>query len=343
MKIVFICTNYGLYKDGIGHYVYNLKKEMCKNKKCEIKIISGDTTQKKGKEKFFSKIMYNSINEFLKNELNFIDKDTYFIIEYPFLEWNPIIISSIKKLRKICNLKNGKIILSIHEYKRVHKIRKKFIDLLIKLSDALMVTDYETKKILLNKNKPILIRGIPSNIQRINKPIKNKDNIFCFFGLINKSKAFNEMIEAWKIFDEKDYKLNIYTSSDINILNSEKNKINIFKELSDQELSKELWKCKYAILPIKPQISMNNATLKAVAQHECIPIGIFEDNNTSDLGINIEDEFYSKENILEALKKTVNLEKDEYLRKINLLNKFSEKFSFKKNSNDILDFLEKVI
>ena len=339
MKIVIICTNYSSNQDGIGHYAYNLSKELGKINEIEVEIISGNTEKFDKISKIKSKVMIESINNFVKNNRSNIDTNTYFLIEYPFLEWNPLVLSSLLKLRRLCKNNRSKVIISIHEYKRVARLRKVFTDILISISDYIMVSDIETYKILKKKSKPILIRDIPSNIPITEKKEKEK-NLFCYFGLINKSKCFNEMINAWKLFNKDGkYKLNIYSSTDIEINEMEKFNIRYFKNLEDEELSKELWKCKYCVLPIKPGIDLNNGSLKAVAQHECLPIGIFSNESLSDIGINIEDNFYTEENIAVALGKPINLSDKQYKFKVDKLAKFGNKYSFKNNAQVIINFI----
>ena len=339
MKIVLICTNYGSFKDGIGHYSYNLINEIKKKYSISIKYITGNTIGLDGIKKIKSKVMIRAIDEFLKKESN-IDKETFFIIEYPFLEWNPLVILSIIKLRKKCIKNNAKIILSIHEYMRISSLRRYFTNLLIYLSDAIMVTDQHTLNEVKKFKKPVLVRPIPSNILKVCDS-KKEENTFCFFGLINKSKSFNEMIKAWKNFNkENKYRLNIYTSSEISI--DKYANINIYKNLDDKTLSKELSKCKYAILPINPSIALNNGTLKAVAQHGCLPIGIFGEKKLEDIGVAISDSKYSIKNIEQSLYKAIKLDVREYNKKLEGLLNFGEQFSFSNNAKIIIEFINKI-
>ena len=340
MKIISICTNYGSSKDGIGHYSYNLMNELEKIFSINIESISGETIGFNKLEKIKSRVMIKAINEYIAKEYNNIDEDTVFIIEYPFLEWNPFIIQSIARLRRVCKKKNAKIILSIHEYIRISPLRRYFTELLIHLSDAIMVTDQYTFNQVRKFKKLTLIRPIPSNILK-RYDSKKEENTFCFFGLINKSKSFNEMIEAWIKFNKDNkYLLNIYTSSEIKNYNY--SNINVYKNLDDESLSKELSKCKYAILPINPSVALNNGTLKAVAQHKCIPIGIFSEEFLDRLGIGINDNKYTEENIEKALDEAVRLEEAEYNKKIKELQKFGDNFSFNNTAELIKVFIEKI-
>lgn len=334
MNIVFICTNYNSIKCGIGMFTYNLAHHLSKEKDVNIEIISSNTFHLKGLKKIFSLKLIKEILKFIKKNENKRLYPIEFIIEYPFMDWNPLTILALVYLK--IYFKNSKLLLSIHEYYRVHILRRKLIDVLINLSDGYIVTDKNLYDKIKSKKK--LLRSIPSNILKINFDtiIERSEENYCYFGLVNKSKAFNEMIEAWKKFNIDNSKnLNIYTSSDIEIMEKEKYNIKIYKDLSNKDLSIELQKNTFMILPIIPYLDLNNGTLKAAAEHECIPIGIFS-KEVKFLGINIMDKLYSARNIEEALKSTINLKKDKFLKELKI---FSNSFSFEKNSKDIYKFL----
>lgn len=314
-------------------FTYNLKTELEKYSDIESDLINRDTFHLKGLKKVTSLEMTNEILNYIKNNKNKKKEKIDFIVEYPFMDWNPITLLALIYLKK--NFKNSKMIVSIHEYYRVNILRRKAIDFLISIADGYIITDSNLYQKI---NGQKILRSIPSNILKESsiKKIERDSKSYCYFGLINKSKAFNEMIEAWKEFNkDKIYKLNIYTASDINIENIEKYNIQIFKDLDNKELSKELQKNSFMILPIVPNIDSNNGTLKAAATHGCIPIGIFSSNMNS-LGVNIKDQKYTIENIKEALENSLNLnKKDENLK----LKEYSETFSFEKNARDIYNFL----
>lgn len=330
MKLVFICTNYGSIKCGIGMYTLNLVEELRKESNLEVDVISVNTFNLKKIKKIFNIKLLKEINKYKARNQEIKDKKIDFIIEYPFMDWSIFNIMRVLWLKK--TFKNSNIILSIHEYYRVNYFRKKIIEVLIKNSDSFIITDNKLKDIL--PEKPIIFRSIPSNIKKIdfNPPIEKKENEYCYFGLINKSKAFNEMIEAWKEFNkEKKYNLNIYTASDVYIENSENYNIKIFKELDNIELSKELQKNKYMILPIKPYIDENNGSFKAALEHGCIPIGRFY-YEIKELGINLEGE-YTVKNLEGLLKKSIKLKNNNS----DLILKYLQKNSFKCIVQNILN------
>lgn len=334
MKITFICTNYNSIKCGIGMFTHNLRKELQKYKAINITLINGNTFHLKGVKKVISLEMTNEILNYIKNNKNKKDQRIDFIVEYPFMDWNPITLLALIYLKK--SFKNSKMILSIHEYSRVNILRRKVVDLLIFVADGYIVTDSDLYGKIDGQK---ILRSIPSNITKENsiKKIERNFKSYCYFGLINKSKAFDEMIEAWKDFNkDKIYNLNIYTASEVNIENIEKYNIKIFKGLENKELSKELQKNSFMILPIIPNIDSNNGTLKAAAVHNCIPIGIFSSNLNS-LGVNIKAQNYTVENIKLALEDSLILNKKEQTLK---LEEYSETFSFEKNAKDIYNFLK---
>lgn len=334
MKITFICTNYNSIKCGIGMFTHNLKNELQKYNDIEIDLINRNTFHLKGLKKITSLEMTSEILNYIKNNKNQKDEKIDFIVEYPFMDWNPTALLALIYLKK--SFKNSKIILSIHEYYRVNILRRKAIDFLIYIADGYIVTDSNLYEKIDGQK---ILRSIPSNIlkEKSVEEIKRDSKNYCYFGLINKSKAFNEMIEAWKIFNkDKIYNLNIYTASEIDIENLEKYNIKVIKGLNNKELSIELQKNSFMILPIIPNIDSNNGTLKAAAEHGCIPIGIFS-NSMESLGVNIFSQSYSIENIKGALENSLILNKKEENLK---LENYSESFSFQKNARDIYNFLK---
>lgn len=334
MKIVFICTNYNSIKCGIGMFTHNLKSELEIAGDVEVDLINRNTFHLKGLKKITSLEMTKEILNYIKMNKNNKDEKIDFIVEYPFMDWNPLTLLALIYLKK--SFKNSKMLLSIHEYYRVNVLRRKAVDLLIAVADGYVITD---QNLYQNVNGLKLLRSIPSNIvkESSREEIKRDSKNYCYFGLINKSKAFNEMIDAWKEFNvKKEYNLNIYTASDISIENATDYNIKVIKDLDNKELSLELQKNTFMMLPIIPSIDSNNGTLKAAAEHGCIPIGKFS-TSMKILGINIYDENYSSKNIKEALEVSRSIDKKNEVSK---LKEYSEEFSFKKNAENIYKFLK---
>lgn len=319
-------------------YCSNIVEQMKKiNKNIKIDIITGEIDTSSSIKKFFSTSLIKQMKMFIEKNKKCADKID-FIVEYPFFEWNIFTLLYLWYMKKY--FKKSKIYLSLHEYQRVNFLRKKATDFLIKISDYYIFTDRGISEKIKSQN--ILFRSIPSNIAR-NKNLKITKILgtYCYFGLIGKNKAFHEMIEAWKLFniDNKNI-LNIYTSTKLEKKdNFDKYNIKIYFNLENEELSKELEKNEFMILPIRPFIGDNNGTLKAAAVHENIPIGIFS-KELEYLGINIKNTNYEINSILVALEKSKKIEEKEKLRFLDVLNKYSNNYSFEKNAKDLLIFLE---
>lgn len=325
-KIAFICANYGSTKDGIGHYTQKLV-ETIRKKDIHISIYSGKTYNSLIR-KLFSFSMFNAIWNVTPKNFDSI------FIEYPFPEYNPLILIPIIKLKVLSSIHQTKTILSIHEYSRANKFRKSFINVLLLLFKTCFVTDEQTRQSIHSNKKEVLIREIPSNIDIPEQSTLNKQiNSFVYFGLINKSKAFNEMLKAWYQFNQRNQcHLSIITSSDTSHIDTNNN-ISIVKDAEDKEVARILQESQYAILPILPNININNATFMAAIKGNCIPIGTFSESiQNKEIFINCKS--YSPEDIISALKFAEKMETAEYQRRIQIIKKLSKDLpSFEKTSN----------
>lgn len=279
MKIINICANYGGSKDGIGDYSKKIINKMLEqNKDVKIKNFSSNIEDFSKLKRVFSLKMSSNIKKVYK----LLAKEKYDLvnIEYPFTEWNPLILYFYNKLVKTCKKNDVKLCISLHEYDRVNFLRKLVIRTLIKKADFVLVTSEETKKNIEKYNINSYIRDIPSNIYRTRNVELDKkvSTIYVFFGLINSSKAFDQMINGWKNNHHEmlNSKLIIITSSNIEL--EESFGIEIKRNLSDMQIEDIMQKATYTILPIKPMINMNNATLKTATLFGTIPIGIFSNS-----------------------------------------------------------------
>ena len=310
VKVALICSNYGSSKDGIGDYSKNIVDRLSLKNDVIIRVYSADIINYNIIRRIISLAMSRQIVKFIKD----LKKEKYDLvdIEYPFTEWNPLIVLFFLKLAKACKCYNTKVVVSVHEYIRVNKLRKKVIEYLVKKSDKVLVTDDYTKNKLFYLNNNIYIRGIPSNIQPTSDiDCENKDNkMFLFFGLVNKSKAFDEMIDGWKMFHNKfnEYKLYIVSSSNLSIIDYDKYNIIYKKNLPSNKVAELMNLSTYCILPIKPNVNYNNATLKTACLFSCIPIGVFNNclDNCNSFWIDMFN--YSKDEFYNAFIKAINNE-----------------------------------
>lgn len=278
MKIINICANYGGTRDGIGDYSKKILENIKEiDKEIEIDNFSSDIQNYSKIHRIISLKMSNNIKKAYKA----IKREKYDIvnIEYPFTEWNPLIVLFYRRLVRISKKKQVKVCISLHEYERVNKLRKLVIEQLVKKADFVLVTSESTKKFIEKYNDKIYIRDIPSNIPK-GKEVETKKkeiNTFVYFGLINSSKAFKEMIDGWISNYNKypDNKLIIITSSETDI--KDDYGIQVKRNLQEKEIEDIMQKSTYTILPIKPNINFNNATLKTATLFGNVPIGVFSD------------------------------------------------------------------
>jgi hypothetical protein len=140
-----------------------------------------------------------------------------------------------------------------------------------------MVTDHKTKGWIEQKyKKEVYIRTIPSNIYIEPDDAQEKDrHLYLFFGLISKTKAFEEMLTAWRKFNiDKQNRLIIISSSSFENT-YEDDKVYFRQGLGEEDVRKLFMAAEFCILPIIPTVSINNTTYKTALCYDCIPIGCF--------------------------------------------------------------------
>lgn len=299
--IDFICANYANRKDGIGHYAYNVVDSLRNHIK--VRVISGEIKDNKLR-RLFSLTMTKCMLKTLFNR-----KIT--IIEYPFAEYNPIVVFMFLLLSIV---KRRKVVVSLHEFFRVNFLRKFVIRMMIRQFDVFLITDEKTKSYLESKSKTVYKRSIPSNITCLEKGEnpKRKER-YVYFGLINHSKAIEETIAAWKLFNvDKNCELHIISSSNTSWIPKEGD-IKVISNAPDKLVDSELQQAGFILLPIRPEVNVNNASYFAGIARRCIPIGMFNENLDTESYIVLKD--YSVLGILEGLKESKNLSCKEYIRR----------------------------
>lgn len=130
------------------------------------------------------------------------------------------------------------------------------------------------------------------------------------------------MLEGWKIFNNnREYYLTIISSSDFENTYEDYN-VQFKKKLTNEEIYKEFSNALFCILPIRPSISINNATYKTCIDRSCIPIGLF-DPNLSQQDFIIQLKAYTPTEFANGLKKATLLTESEIKAKLNSLNNIS--------------------
>ena len=316
MKIGFICSNYSLNTDGIGNYSARLVERLKDDNRNDVVVFSSKMDNDSNLRLFTSLKMTRAIIKSLTSNVD------AFVIEYPFMEKSVIVILAFILIKIYSVRLKKKIILSVHEYVRVNKLRRFLIDFLTHyIADVLFVTDEKTKSLLDKHCKTCCIREIPGNItidpnfDNINSKV---DGRFVFFGLISTTKAYNEMIQAWKVFHKsnKGTTLYILTSSPVENV-PEDLSIKIIRNLDSFGIAREMCRAKYAICPILPEIGTNNATLKVSIDSLCIPIGKFSKEIESDAFVCCKN--YSVEELCRSLESAYHFDATTLKAKYDLL------------------------
>ena len=152
-------------------------------------------------------------------------------------------------------------------------------------------------------------RTIPNHIVRPSLE-KNIDKTkYTYFGLINRAKAFQEMIDAWNEFNkEGKYQLDVITCSDYSQWDNEQNKnISFHFDLPGDEVASILYKSAFTLIPVIPNIGLNNSSFMSGIQCGCVPIGIFNETVLHNNFI-INQIDYSLDNYLSVLESTQELD-----------------------------------
>ena len=313
MKIIEIgCTTDG-NNDGIGKHTRIVTDEMNKRNGVQAMLISGDTLGYSNMQMLFSQEMMKAFHRAARSIST--EKIDYVVVEYPFSEYNPLIVMAFSMLKRVCHKYGTHIGLSMHEYDRVNFLRKLVVKNFVKNADFVYVSDPVYLIKLKKLNAELYLRTIPNHLPMIEKKKKLIRGKYVYFGLVNKSKAFEEMIFAWDEFNKnKENLLRIVTASDIQFDESAHRNIKIFKGVSNEYCLEILWDSMFSILPIKPEIGFNNSSFIATIQCGCIPIGHFSDGLKKESFV-IDVENQSSSAIIDGLDRSVSLTDDEILYK----------------------------
>lgn len=338
--IYLVCNNAGSKTDGIGDYTCNLHQAIAEQIGSDrITLISGDSGHKDRFEQLSSFVMSKKLLFIYKR----ISERDVVVIEYPFAECNVLVLLILKLIKKRLVKRKGHFLLSLHEYFRTNAIRRFLIRRIVSYADEVFVTDTVTKEWVecrYNK-KPTYIRTIPSNIFCEGKELEAKDkNLFVFFGLISKTKAFDEIIQAWKLFNEgKNCKLLILTSSQCD-LSLEDCGVQVIRGAEKDTIADYLASAGFCVLPIIPYVSSNNATYKSAIGYNCIPIGVFG-QEVGDLAAHININDNTVEELQNGFERAHSLNDDERRQYYSILNK-RPKPTFKVTAKEYLEVINKL-
>jgi len=337
MKLAVVANNIEGNYDGIGKHARLLADAMQKNG-IDISFYSGTTWNKKKRELFYSFEMSKAFLRLIK-DINEYEYD-YVLIEYPFIEYNPLILIALLILFVRTRFSRTRIALSLHEYNRVNKLRKLAIIGFLALSDFAFYTNKEyCEKFRLLERKSYT-RFIPGHI---NCPQGEKDysnRRFSYFGLINGSKAFEEMLQAWKCFNkEKKYQLDIATCSPCNIDDYRKYNVFLHSDLPDADVAEMLFNSSFTIIPSKPNIALNNGSFMAATLCGSIPIGVLSDVVKSE-GFSIGSRTYGLSDFVDSLQHAVSLSNEDVKNLSVKAHLFGKQYSFDKLAKEMISVFE---
>lgn len=315
MKLAFISNNYGKMYDAIGVFAKVIAENLPDN--CKYDVYSSDCRDDHSSklQRMFNMGMTREIYRASKG----VNKRKYdaVLMDYPFMEWNPLILAAFKILSHRSKKKRTVLVLTLHEYERASKLRKFVSKQLCKMADVVMVSSNETGKIIEKFNKNWFSIELPVNISNYNGnygSIKSSKKQYVYMGLVNKTKAFAEMLAGWDYFNQNgEYCLNIITASDLGDIEKEHKGIKYFYMASDEELMNVMRKSAFCILPIIPSVEERNGSYKSACIAGCISIGVFCDKfRDFDFTYHIKD--YKAETLANAFR-AAQLLSDDYIKK----------------------------
>ncbi|MCH4552105.1 hypothetical protein [Aestuariibaculum lutulentum] len=346
----FLCTNYGSNKDGIGHYTSKVVKELGKSKGILIDVYSGKTEELSKFELVFSFIMIKEIIKLIRATYKRTNENII-VLEYPFVEYNPLILIFLAILKSLVR-ENSMIVLSLHEYKRTQLLRKLFIKFLLPMADVVLYTkqeDVETfrKYNSINFKKRIIPANIEPDLKELRKEVNENELNVCFFGIVNyKTKEIKEMIDGWEKYVQLNSsnrtikKFHFISSSNDNQIKSNPNIIYHYN-LDDLEVSSMLKKIHFVILPLKPEISINNGSLAVACIHKCIPVGVFQKEYfQKGFGVSMKD--YSVNSFFQTFQDIDRLNNEKILLKSELAYDYGKSKSIVNCAKSYLEQLERI-
>lgn len=341
MELIELGCNTAGNIDGIGKHTRLVNAELNTRSGVHSVILSGSTENKSKLRKILSlemsKALLHASTMVKKTQVDCV------IVEYPFDEFNPLIILAYRFLHGECKKAHTVLALSMHEYDRVKYLRKKVIEHLIKSSDLIFVSEPKYLNKLKQLNSSIYLRTIPNHVP-LNKNqdlmhLKNK-NRYVYFGLVNKSKAFNEMITAWDLFNsDMQHELYILTATKIEFEEATHNAIHLFFNLNNERVAEIMQSSMFSIIPVKPDIGYNNSSMVSALQAGSVPIGVFNnDYRNKSFVINLKN--YSIDSIVHGLNVASALSKEKANEMSNAAEVFGREFTLEKTVNMMLDAIK---
>lgn len=341
LRIIEVGNNIKGSHDGIGKHAGIMAKALSFNPDTEFVCLAGASTFGKTKAGLILSLKMTNVFRLLPMLIKKYSIDCV-VIEYPFMEYNPLILPALYWLKQKCRKLKCSLCSSIHEYDRVNPIRRLVIKEFAKHSDFLFVSEEKSLQQLKKFQSNIYIRTIPNHIPVIRtSKIKNRTQ-FVYFGLVSRAKAFYEMIDAWNIFNRNEkYELIVLTSSDIQP-GSSWNGVTVKKGLCDKEIARIMCHASYCIIPVIPKIGLNNSSFISALQCRCIPAGIF-DNSLKDFDFLVNLSSYDIESFCSAFQKLINMDNETFEFMKEQAFQFGAKYTAEETAKQMIDVIKKEV
>lgn len=338
MRILQICNNYGDTRDGVGDYAKQIA-EAIGNRAAVTTITASCSPSLSLVKRLISPAMTNAFGRAIA-EIESGKSIDVVIVEYPFVDCNPSFIIPFLKLRKLLITQQSPLVISIHEYRRVNRLRQMTIRFIAKRADALLVTNDEMLRDLHPYCQKIYIRTIPSNIPGYYDGSPKSG--FVYFGLVNKAKAFDSLLSAWDIANTKDSVLRVLSATDVTERLAGKQNVLYMHNAPSKEVAHQISASICCVLPILPEVDSKNATFVTAISMGCICIGKFTDEFKSlPFVINLED--YSPESIAFGINKVLQMNS----KQLELLQseaiEYSKRFDLSCVADNYIEIISKIL
>ena len=232
------------------------------------------------------------------------------MIDYPFVECNPLVIIPVMLIRSRLRRTGGRLILSLHEYDRVGRLRKFVIRSMLRGADMVFVSGEKLGRSVSRFTKgKIVTRPVTANMRLpayspdVREPVKGR---IVFFGLVNRSKAFAPMLEAWDLYcgERETPGQLVILSGTSGLGNTERKNGSVVYRcgLDDGAVYGILRESAFCVTPIIPEVDEKNSSFKAACMSGCICLGHFCEEYR-DLPFTEHIERYTAEGFLEAFRK----------------------------------------
>ena len=272
VEIIWVAANYDHPGDGVGKYAARLVEAIgVRHPEWRVRVVSASTTDLGRMPRYGSlrmaRRLYAVAGELATSQVSAV------VIEYPFLEQSPAILPAMVVLRRACRRAGVKLVLSVHEYLRVGRLRAASVRFLAGLADGVLVSDRLTQESLAHAtNARLFLRGIPSSVPCHADAVSvDRDPLgFCFFGIVNRSKAIAEMLQGWREAWSPGMTLHLVTASRVE--SATEGVVGHF-QCTDTQVAAILAKNSFLVLPIQPAVEAGSSSLQAGLVNGLVPIG----------------------------------------------------------------------